>query len=505
LKFGDSGRRRYAVQRWDHDTVNQTEGTWLQKGKIRVLLLEGISDTAVATLKGSGYVNVEHSPKALDGPTLKEALGGVHLLGIRSRTQLTADVIEAADSLIAIGCFSVGTNQVNLTAAARKGVPVFNAPFSNTRSVAELTIAEIVMLMRGVFPKSVSAHRGGWEKSATGCHEVRGKTLGIIGYGNIGSQLAVLAEAMGMRVLYYDRADKLRHGNVEPAATLEELLAKSDIVTLHVPETPDTRDMIGEREIRLMKPGAYFLNNSRGTVVDLNALAAALRDKHLHGAAVDVFPAEPSSNSETFVSPLQGLNNVILTPHVGGSTEEAQERIGAEVARKFVDYSDNGSTTGSVNFPQVLLPQRSSGIRFIHVHRNVPGGLGRLNEAFARRNVNIAAQYCQTDSELGYVVVDVEGDVKDAPGLLADIRSIPDTICARLCLSRSTSRTFLISTRASTLWLPRLASRSAPASPNSNPNVDQPAPHSRTESKRGKSALASTKIVALQFKRRPTD
>jgi D-3-phosphoglycerate dehydrogenase len=309
------------------------------------------------------------------------------------------------------------------------------------------------MLMRGVFPKSVSAHQGGWEKSAVGCHEVRGKTLGIVGYGNIGSQLAVLAEAMGMRVLYHDRADKLRHGNVESAITLEDLLARSDVVTMHVPETADTQNMIGEREIRLMKPGACFINNSRGTVVDLNALAGALRDRHLAGAAVDVFPVEPSSNSERFVSPLQGLDNVILTPHVGGSTEEAQERIGAEVARKFVDYSDNGSTTGAVNFPQVLLPPRSSGIRFIHVHRNEPGGLGRLNEVFAERKVNVAAQYCQTDSEIGYVVMDVEGTVQDASGLLADIRAIPGTIGARLCLSRSTSRTFLISTLASAVWL----------------------------------------------------
>lgn len=437
-----------------HDAVNQTEGTWLQKDKIKVLLLEGISDTAVAALETSGYVNIERLPKALDGPSLKKALGGVHLLGIRSRTQLTDDAIGAGDSLIAVGCFSVGTNQVDLAAAQRKGIPVFNAPFSNTRSVAELTIAEIVMLMRGVFPKSLSAHHGGWDKSAAGSRELRGKTLGIIGYGNIGSQLAVIAEALGMRVIYHDRAEKLRHGNVEPAGSLEDLLAKSDVVTMHVPETSETQNMMGEREIRLMKPGACFINNSRGTVVDLAALAAALKDKHLAGAAVDVFPVEPGSNAEKFVTPLQGLGNVILTPHIGGSTEEAQERIGAEVARKFVDYSDNGSTTGAVNFPQVLLPSRSTGTRFIHVHRNAPGGLGRLNEVFARRRINIAAQYCQTDSEIGYVVMDVEGGIDDASGLLADIRGIPDTICARLCSSRSSSRTFLISTLASAVWLP---------------------------------------------------
>jgi D-3-phosphoglycerate dehydrogenase len=450
------------------DAVNQTEGTWLHKDKIKVLLLEGISDTAVAALEGSGYVNVERLPKALDGPGLKKALAGVHLLGIRSRTQLTDDVIGAADSLIAVGCFSVGTNQVDLAAAQRKGVPVFNAPFSNTRSVAELTIAEIVMLMRGVFPKSLSAHQGGWDKSAAGSRELRGKTLGIIGYGNIGSQLAVIAEALGMRVIYHDRADKLRHGNVEPAGSLEDLLGRSDVVTLHVPETPETQNMMGAREIALMKPGACFINNSRGTVVDLEALAAALRGKRLSGAAVDVFPVEPGSNAEKFVTPLQGLDNVILTPHIGGSTEEAQERIGAEVARKFVDFSDNGSTTGAVNFPQVLLPSRSTGTRFIHVHRNAPGGLGRLNEVFASRRINIAAQYCQTDSEIGYVVMDVEGGIEDAPGLLADIRGIPDTICARLCASRSSSRTFLISTLASAVWLPgrRLSlERPAPTGP----------------------------------------
>ncbi len=430
-----------------------TESTWLEKDKIKILLLEGISDKAIGALEGAGYSNVERLPKALDGLTLKKALAGVHLLGIRSRTQLTEEVIGEADSLIAVGCFSVGTNQVDLSAAQRKGIPVFNAPFSNTRSVAELTIAEIVMLLRGLFPRSVSAHQGGWNKSAVGCHEVRGKTLGIIGYGNIGSQLAVLAEAMGMRVLFHDRVDKLRHGNAEASADLEDLLARSDVISLHVPETAETQNIIGEREVRLMKPGACFINNSRGTVVDLNAVAAALREKHLKGAAVDVFPVEPSSNADKFVSPLQGLDNVILSPHIGGSTEEAQERIGSEVARKFVDYSDNGSTTGAVNFPQVLLPTRSSGIRFIQVHRNEPGGLGRLNDVFSQHGTNVAAQYCQTDSEIGYVVVDVDGNVHDAPGLLGEIRSLPGTICARLCLSRSSSRTFLISTRASSVWL----------------------------------------------------
>ena len=413
-----------------------TERLSLSKGKIRVLFLEGVNDSAVELMRAAGYTNVTRLPKGLDGEALREAIRGVHILGIRSRTQLTADVLDAADRLIAVGCFSVGTNQVDLEAARRNGIPVFNAPFSNTRSVAELTIAEIVMLMRRVFPRSTSAHEGGWDKSAVDSHEVRGKTLGIVGYGNIGSQLSSLAEAMGMRVIYFDHTDKLRYGNTEPVASLDALLAQSDVVSLHVPETPATQGMIGECEIRLMKPGAYLINNSRGTVVDLDALAGALRDGHLRGAAVDVFPQEPASNNEPFVSPLQGLPNVILTPHVGGSTEEAQERIGAEVARKLVDYSDIGSTFGAVNFPQAQLPSRPTGTRFIHVHRNVPGVLTRLNEIFARRGLNIAAQFLQTDGELGYVVIEADGTRADSEAVLEEARAIEGTIRARLLYER---------------------------------------------------------------------
>ncbi|MGY4329198.1 D-3-phosphoglycerate dehydrogenase [Bradyrhizobium sp. LB7.2] len=306
----------------------------------------------------AGFTNVERLTKALDGEDLRRALKGVSLLGIRSRTQITDEVLAATDQLLAVGCFSVGTNQVDLLAARKRGIPVFNAPFSNTRSVAELVIGEIVMLLRRIFPRSVSAHEGGWDKSATGSREVRGRTLGIIGYGNIGSQLSTLAEAIGMRVIYFDRTDKLRHGNTEPVEKLEELLAQSDVVSLHVPETPETSGMIGEKELRAMKPGSLLINNSRGTVVDLEALAAALRDGHLAGAAIDVFPVEPSSNSDRFKSPVQGLGNVILTPHIGGSTEEAQERIGGEVARKLVDFFITGSTTGAVNFPEVQLHLR---------------------------------------------------------------------------------------------------------------------------------------------------
>jgi D-3-phosphoglycerate dehydrogenase / 2-oxoglutarate reductase len=402
------------------------------KDKIRILLLEGISDTAVQALTSAGYTNIDRRATALDGAELRAALQGVSMLGIRSRTQLSGPAIDGLRSLIAVGCFSVGTNQVDLGAARTMGIPVFNAPFSNTRSVAELTMAEIVMLFRRVFPKSVAAHRGGWDKSAVGSNEVRGKTLGIVGYGNIGSQLSTIAEAMGMRVIFYDHTDKLRHGNVEPTDTLAELLARADVISLHVPETPATQGMIGAAEIAAMKKGASLINNSRGTVVDLEALAASLKSGHLAGAAIDVFPVEPSSNKEPFTSPLQGLDNVILTPHVGGSTEEAQERIGAEVARKFVEYSDVGSTTGAVNFPQVQLSPRPAGTRFIQVQRNLPGELGRLNKVFAQHKVNIAAQSYQTDGDLGYVVLDAEGAVADASEILTRIRGLDGTIRARI-------------------------------------------------------------------------
>ncbi|WP_051356789.1 phosphoglycerate dehydrogenase [Azorhizobium doebereinerae] len=404
----------------------------LAKDKIRVLLLEGVNDSAVQMMTDAGYTNVTRLPKALDGDALKDAIKGVHILGIRSRTHITADVLEAADRLIAIGCFSVGTNQVDIDAVRGYGIPVFNAPFSNTRSVAELVIGEIVMLLRRIPARSHAAHEGRWDKSANDSHEVRGKTLGIVGYGNIGSQLSNLAEAMGMRVIFYDHTDKLRHGNTESTSNLHDLLAQSDVVSLHVPETPATHGMIGRDEFAAMKQGAYFINNSRGTVVDLDALAEALRAGKLRGAAVDVFPVEPGSNSERFVSPLQGLDNVILTPHIGGSTEEAQERIGAEVARKLVDYSDTGSTMGAVNFPQVQLPARPLGTRFIQVQRNVPGMLGRLNEVLARHSVNIAAQYYETYADMGYVVLDADASAADTQAVLADIRALEGTIRARL-------------------------------------------------------------------------
>jgi D-3-phosphoglycerate dehydrogenase / 2-oxoglutarate reductase len=402
------------------------------KGSIRILLLEGVNDSAVELFVSSNFSNIERLPTALDADGLLQVIKGVDLLGIRSRTQLTHEALAGADRLVAVGCFSVGTNQVDLDAARQRGIPVFNAPFSNTRSVAELVIGEIVMLLRRIFPRSSAAHKGGWDKSATDSHEVRGRTLGIVGYGNIGSQLSTLAEGMGMKVIYYDHTDRLRHGNTEPVESLQNLLAQSDIVSLHVPETPATHGMIGEAELRLMKRGAYLINNSRGTVVDLDALSRAVREGHLAGAALDVFPVEPSSNSERFQSPLQGLENVILTPHIGGSTEQAQDRIGREVARKMIDYVDSGSTIGAVNFPQVQLQARSLGARFSHVHRNAPGMLRRLNEVFLQRDINIFAQYLETDNEVGYVVLDADLAGQSSSEILDEIRELDGTIRARL-------------------------------------------------------------------------
>lgn len=404
----------------------------LPKDKIKILLLEGISDTAVSMLAQRGYENVERLTGALDEAELKEKLSDVRILGIRSRTQVTASVLEATDRLVAVGCFSVGTNQIDLEAAQRRGVPVFNAPFSNTRSVAELTIAEIIMLYRRTFQRSQAAHIGRWEKSASQSHEIRGKTLGIVGYGNIGTQLSNLAEAMGMRVIYYDHTDKLRHGNVEPASSLSELLGTADVISLHVPQTPETRGMIGRQQIEQMKDGAILINNARGDLIDLDALADALKSGRLAGAAVDVFPVEPPSNKDSFVSPLQGIENVILTPHVGGSTLEAQSRIGEEVARKLADYSDIGNTVGAVNFPEVLLPPRPIGTRFLQVQRNLPGELRRLNEVFSENEINIAGQYYQTKGDIGYVVLDTDSEMADAENVLKQIRALEGTIRARI-------------------------------------------------------------------------
>ena len=398
----------------------------------RIVLLEGISPTAVALLEQAGYTGVASHKKALDGDTLLEAVHGAHIIGIRSRTQLSERVLRSAGPLMAVGCFCIGTDQVDLTAAAGLGIPVFNAPFSNTRSVAELTIGEIVMLMRRIMSRSAAAHAGAWDKSADGSYEVRGKTLGIVGYGNIGSQLSTLAEAMGMRVIYYDRSTKLRHGNTQPVATLGELLAVSDVVSLHVPDLPSTLNLIGAPELAAMKPGSVLINNSRGRVVDLDALAAALRDGHIAGAAADVFPIEPKAAGDRLVTPLQGLANVILTPHIGGSTMEAQERIGEEVARKLIDFLNAGTTVGAVNFPGVDLPLDSAHARYLHVHQNVPGVLGKLNAVFSSRGLNVHAQSLQTDGQLGYVVVDADSPPGQQAEILDALCAIEGTVRARV-------------------------------------------------------------------------
>ena len=402
------------------------------KQDIRILLLEGISPSAVETFRAAGYSNIVTHAKALPEDALREAIADAHFVGIRSRTQLTAGVLAEARRLLAVGCFCIGTNQVDLLAAELAGIPVFNAPYSNTRSVAELVLAEAIMLLRGIPQKSAQCHRGGWSKSAAGSHEARGKVLGIVGYGHIGTQVGVLAEALGMQVLFHDIETKLALGNARAARDLDELLTNADVVTLHVPETPATQWMIGAPQLAKMKPGAHLLNAARGTVVDIDALATALRDGRLGGAAVDVFPVEPQGNDDPLASPLLGIDNVILTPHVGGSTLEAQDNIGIEVAAKLVRYSDNGSTLSAVNFPEVTLPEHAGSHRLLHIHRNVPGVLSQVNEIFSRHAVNIDGQFLRTDANVGYVVIDVSADDAQATELRAALAAIPGTLRTRV-------------------------------------------------------------------------
>ena len=380
------------------------------KDRVRILLLEGIHPSAVDTFRDAGYNNVDLLPTALNEDDLIEKIKGVHFIGIRSRTQLTRRVFEAADRLLAAGCFCIGTNQVDLQAAKENAVVVFNAPYSNTRSVAELVLGQAILLLRGIPAKNAAAHRGGWLKSAKNSFEIRGKTLGIVGYGSIGSQLSVLAESLGMRVIFHDTVSKLPLGNAAQVSSLDTLLAKSDVVSLHVPELDSTKDMIGAREIGLMKAESILINASRGTVVDIDALAAALDEKRILGCAVDVFPVEPKGNDDPFESPLIAFDNALLTPHIGGSTMEAQVNIGVEVAEKLVRYSDNGSTLTSVNFPEVALPPHPNHHRLLHVHENVPGVLSSINQVFGNAGINIAAQFLQTDESIGYVVIDVSAD-----------------------------------------------------------------------------------------------
>jgi D-3-phosphoglycerate dehydrogenase / 2-oxoglutarate reductase len=403
----------------------------LPKDKIKVLLLENVHANAVDLLRRQGYGQIEEVKEALDEAELVARIADAHMIGIRSRTQITARVLDAADKLMAIGCFCIGTNQVETTAAKMRGIPVFNAPYSNTRSVAELVLAEAIMLLRGIPEKSWITHEGGWQKSAVGSYEIRGKTLGIVGYGHIGTQLSIMAEALGMRVIFYDIVEQLALGNATAVRDLGELLAESDIVSLHVPATDQTAGMIDRACLRAMKKGAHLINASRGNVVDIDALAECLKDGHLAGAAIDVFPKEPASLEESFESPLRGLKNVILTPHIGGSTVEAQANIGSEVADKLVKYSDNGSTLGAVNFVEVALPPQQNAIRFMHIHRDVPGVLSKINNVFSSRDINIAGQHLRTDGEIGYVVTDVRGEVEIGMGIRRDLEAIEGTLRSR--------------------------------------------------------------------------
>jgi len=394
----------------------------LDKSKIKILLLEGVHPTAVEALKKDGYDDIDYHPKSLPESKLIAALHDAYFIGIRSATQLTANVINSAEKLMGIGCFCIGTNQVDLDAAQQRGIPVFNAPFSNTRSVAELVLAETILLMRGIPLRNALTHRGGWMKTAAGSQEVRGKTLGIVGYGHIGTQIGV-----------YDIETKLALGNARAIPTLDGLLEMSDVVTLHIPETPQTQNMIGADQLARMKKGSKLINAARGTVVDIDALAAALQSKHLSGAAIDVFPVEPKTDADEFVSPLRGMENVILTPHVGGSTEEAQQNIGIEVAEKLIKYSNNGSTLTAVNFPEVSLPEHPGKHRLLHTHHNRPGVLSAINAVFSKNKINITGQYLQTNAQIGYVVIDVETETREASlDVKRALEKVPGTIRTRI-------------------------------------------------------------------------
>ena len=406
--------------------------TSFEKNKIKILLLEGVHSSAVDAFRADGYTEIEYHPKSLPEPALLRSVHDAYFIGIRSATHLTSQIIENAPRLTGIGCFCIGTNQVDLDASMMRGIPVFNAPFSNTRSVAELVLGEIIMLLRGIPQRNAMSHRGGWVKTAEGSREVRGKHLGIVGYGHIGTQVGLLAEGVGMRVSYYDIDSKLALGNARPTVSLDALLEDVDVVTLHVPETPQTQKMIGAAQLSKMKPGSFLINASRGTVVDIDALVEALKSKHLSGAAIDVFPREPKTGEE-FVSPLRGLDNVLLTPHVGGSTEEAQQNIGLEVAEKLMKYSNNGSTLTAVNFPEVSLPEHPGKHRLLHTHRNQPGVLSAINAIFSEEKINIASQYLQTNSHIGYVVIDVEtGEQEESLQLKRRLEEVPGTIRTRI-------------------------------------------------------------------------
>jgi D-3-phosphoglycerate dehydrogenase len=411
----------------------ETKAYSLAKEKIKILLLEGMHENALELFNENDYTNIEYVKGSLEGDELVEKIKDAHLIGIRSKTNLTEEILEQAKKLIAIGCYSIGTNQVDLLAAKLRGIPVFNAPFSNTRSVAELVVSECIFLIRGISEKNHFAHNGKWSKDASHSFEARGKNLGIIGYGHIGSQVSILAESFGMNVYYYDIEKKLSLGNAKACTKLDELLSISDVVTLHVPELDSTKNMITSRELSLMKKGSYLINAARGTVVNIDDLTDALENQHLAGAAIDVFPEEPNSNKDPFVSPLQKFQNVILTPHIGGSTSEAQANIALEVSEKLVKYCDVGSTIGATNFVEVSLSPNYDRQRYLHIHKNLPGILNKITNVFTSRNLNIASQYLQTDPHIGYVIIDIDSK-NDSEEILKDLRLIPETIKARVLL-----------------------------------------------------------------------
>ena len=400
------------------------------KDRIKVLLLEGIHQNAVKVFQDAGYTNIELLSGALPESELIKKIKDVSIVGIRSKTQLTKSVLTAAEKLWGVACFCIGTNQVDLKTAAQQGKVVFNSPYSNTRSVAELVIAEIIFLMRGISQKNTAAHQKVWLKSANNSNEVRGKKLGIIGYGHIGTQVSVLAEAIGMHVIYYDVVPKLPMGNARAVESLEQLLKESDVVSLHVPSTPETKYMIKKAELEAMKEGSYLINLSRGNVVEIDALKAALESKHILGAAVDVFPVEPKTNNDPFYTPLQGLSNVILTPHIGGSTQEAQENIGLDAAQKLINYLDNGSTVGSHSVPDIHLPKQAGTHRILHIHKNIPGVMTAINNIISREGLNVVGQYLKTNEDVGYVVLDIRGNVKQE--IVNELKSLPETIKARV-------------------------------------------------------------------------
>lgn len=400
------------------------------KEKINILLLENISEIAVRNFQRNGYTQIQRLSKALPEAELIEAIKNVHIAGIRSKSQITPAVLKAALKLQAIGCFCIGTNQVDLEAATESGVAVFNAPYSNTRSVAELVMGAAIMLIRRIPDKSVAAHKGLWQKEAKGSYELRGKTLGIIGYGNIGSQVSVLAEALGMKVIFYDVETKLPLGNAMDMKTLKDVMSNADVITLHVPDTPETRNLINRKNLKYCKEGAILINYARGEVVELEDLALAIETGQIAGAAIDVFPVEPEKNGDIFKSPLQGLPNVILTPHIGGSTEEAQQNIGEDVSNKLLNYLEKGVSLGCHTVPALSLPPQEGAHRILHIHKNVPGVLSQINTQLSKNKINIVGQYLKTNDSIGYVVVDVDKKISNQASQL--LKEVPHTIKVRL-------------------------------------------------------------------------